>query len=625
MKKQSLVLLCILAINGIVISESVNAGNELDKANKKINIVWNGTTKEIRKRILSEQREWLKKREIDCKAEPNPEGCMVNMTIARTEELKQKTTEITEQKNDTDSIVSLHHKSVEQDADAQNKLGDAYYSGQGVAQDYDQALSWYSKAAEQGLASAQANLGVMYENGNGVAQDYAQAISWYRKAAEQGDANAQYNLGDAYFSGKAVVASYDDAMSWFRKAAAQGNTEAQSILKEQEKNNATPVVKPNKLLVEPNKNETKNTEEKSHEILTVTVILYFIFFLYLIFLYLKRTAEELKGLGKFILYLFLFVVICSLLSLFILLISYSPIAAIILIFFWLFYRYKKPDFAFKIFNKTKELNAKISYKAIVISIILMTMLYINIEFTIVMLIVYFSFKGIIKINLESANQKIEVINRENNRKRLINYAIDEIINEHIKALSLEFSKLTRKDAYGNIIYDKWLKELDYFIENVLCKNPKIWQYIKHSNSDVLFEIKQKITEVVYEYNKNNKNQDNIDVANLSPNDFEHYCANILSQNGWEARVTKASGDQGIDVIATYGNIKAVFQCKKYSNPVGNGAVQEIVAGKQFEQANIAAVVSNIGYTASAKQLAQSTGTYLLHYSELADFHNKIGL
>jgi len=38
--------------------------------------------------------------------------------------------------------------------------------------------------AEQGDVSAQFNLGVMYDDGEGVPQDYAEAIRWYRVAAE---------------------------------------------------------------------------------------------------------------------------------------------------------------------------------------------------------------------------------------------------------------------------------------------------------------------------------------------------------------------------------------------------------------------------------------------------------
>jgi TPR repeat protein len=52
--------------------------------------------------------------------------------------------------------------------------------------------------AEQGNALAQLGLGVMYASGQGVPQDYAQAVVWYRKAAEQGDADAQTLVGLMY-------------------------------------------------------------------------------------------------------------------------------------------------------------------------------------------------------------------------------------------------------------------------------------------------------------------------------------------------------------------------------------------------------------------------------------------
>lgn len=44
--------------------------------------------------------------------------------------------------------------------------------------------------AKKGDPEAQYNLGVMYENGNGVKQNYEEAIKWYRKAADQGLAKA---------------------------------------------------------------------------------------------------------------------------------------------------------------------------------------------------------------------------------------------------------------------------------------------------------------------------------------------------------------------------------------------------------------------------------------------------
>jgi uncharacterized protein len=67
-----------------------------------------------------------------------------------------------------------------------------YKNGNGVVQDYAEAVKWYRLAAEQGYADAQYNLGLMYDYGNGVVQDYAEAVKWYRLAAEQG--NARLNI-----------------------------------------------------------------------------------------------------------------------------------------------------------------------------------------------------------------------------------------------------------------------------------------------------------------------------------------------------------------------------------------------------------------------------------------------
>ena len=51
------------------------------------------------------------------------------------------------------------------------------------------------QAAEEGDPQAQCYLGVCYQNGQGVAQDYSEAVRWFRRAAEQNDAVAQCYLG----------------------------------------------------------------------------------------------------------------------------------------------------------------------------------------------------------------------------------------------------------------------------------------------------------------------------------------------------------------------------------------------------------------------------------------------
>jgi len=74
----------------------------------------------------------------------------------------------------------------ERDAEEQSILGFKYAKGQGVVQDYKEAVKWYRLAAEQGNAIAQHNLGVRYANGQGVLQDYKLAHMWFNIAAANG-------------------------------------------------------------------------------------------------------------------------------------------------------------------------------------------------------------------------------------------------------------------------------------------------------------------------------------------------------------------------------------------------------------------------------------------------------
>jgi len=92
--------------------------------------------------------------------------------------------------------------------------------------DPDRAVSACRHLADQGYADAQLSLGFMYYSGQGVAQNYAEAIKWYRKAADQGEAHAQYGLGVAYAKGHGVALNYVQAHVWFNLAAAQGDAEA---------------------------------------------------------------------------------------------------------------------------------------------------------------------------------------------------------------------------------------------------------------------------------------------------------------------------------------------------------------------------------------------------------------
>ena len=129
--------------------------------------------------------------------------------------------------SDDEDFCSTYESAMQGEAEAQFNLGVMYHTGEGVTQDYSEAVRWYQKAAKQGDAKAQFNLGVMYYHGEGVAEDKREAVRWYQKVAKQGDADAQYNLGWMYHTGEGVTQDYSEAVRWYQKAAKQGVANAQ--------------------------------------------------------------------------------------------------------------------------------------------------------------------------------------------------------------------------------------------------------------------------------------------------------------------------------------------------------------------------------------------------------------
>lgn len=94
-----------------------------------------------------------------------------------------------------------------------------------------------------------------------------------------------------------------------------------------------------------------------------------------------------------------------------------------------------------------------------------------------------------------------------------------------------------------------------------------------------------------------------DLSLMSGLEFEEFIAKFFEKLGYHSRTTKKSGDQGVDVLAEKDGRIIAIQTKCYNQPVGNKAVQEIVAGMKFYHAQKGIVVTNSTFTPSAKELA----------------------
>jgi len=125
------------------------------------------------------------------------------------------------------NIYNIKNKANSGDPSAQLDLGEMYYLGTNkILKDYQQAFFGYQKAASQGCSEAQERVGWAYDSGEGIKKSYKKAVFWYRKAAKQGRPVAQYNLGLNYLTGIGVTKSHEDAFLWTKKAALQGYSSA---------------------------------------------------------------------------------------------------------------------------------------------------------------------------------------------------------------------------------------------------------------------------------------------------------------------------------------------------------------------------------------------------------------
>ena len=198
-------------------------------------------------------------------------------------------------------------------------------------------------------------------------------------------------------------------------------------------------------------------------------------------------------------------------------------------------------------------------------------------------------------------------------RRAFRRKVDAAIDRHLTALIRRRAQLVRPDAYGKPREEKWEREIDYFIEHHVepALNPREQRLLARDFDRVAVRIADRVAA-----------ESGDDAAfegfssDMTPTEFETFCAEELRRAGWRAELTAQSRDQGVDVIAEKDGRRVVLQCKLYTRPVGNKSVQEAAAGRAHERAHRGAVVTNSSYTPSAEQLAATNGILLLHYRDL---------
>lgn len=102
-------------------------------------------------------------------------------------------------------------------------------------------------------------------------------------------------------------------------------------------------------------------------------------------------------------------------------------------------------------------------------------------------------------------------------------------------------------------------------------------------------------------------------------DFEYYCADLLAADGFvDVKVTRGSGDYGVDILAEKDGVTYAIQCKRYTGLVGVKAVQEAYAGRDYYDRMVGAVLTNQYFTKPAVQAARKLKILLWDRDYLQD-------
>lgn len=118
-------------------------------------------------------------------------------------------------------------------------------------------------------------------------------------------------------------------------------------------------------------------------------------------------------------------------------------------------------------------------------------------------------------------------------------------------------------------------------------------------------------------------EQNTDFDNMTGVEFEKFTAHILSQNNFiNIKITPASGDHGVDILAEKDNVTYAIQCKCYSSNIGNAAVQQAHTGKSLYHRDIAVVLTNQYFTQQAKDEAKELHVKLWDRDTLNNMLNK---
>lgn len=147
--------------------------------------------------------------------------------------------------------------------------------------------------------------------------------------------------------------------------------------------------------------------------------------------------------------------------------------------------------------------------------------------------------------------------------------------------------------------------------------------IRYNSDDKYIELKNKIQSLIYEEHKEYREEylnSNVNRINknaewwmsLSPWDFEKEIAELFREQGYNAKITRGSGDGGVDLFLTKNSINIIVQCKQYTNPVPPEPIRALWGVKDDFGADKVFLIATNGITAGGEKFIQNKPEFIVY-------------
>jgi restriction system protein len=134
-----------------------------------------------------------------------------------------------------------------------------------------------------------------------------------------------------------------------------------------------------------------------------------------------------------------------------------------------------------------------------------------------------------------------------------------------------------------------------------------------------YEREQKKQEFIRLRDENRKNMHYW--STLNPYIFEREIANLFLKHGFSARVTKGSGDGGIDIVLFKNQKNGIVQCKRHKTKVSPGVIREIYGAMIAGKYEFAYVVCPAGFSEESVKFSRNKKIHLIGLKRIMEMVN----